>query len=218
MHREETKARVSELIARSWNREEIRARIERLQKEGPPRESMDPRYGVTHKEAILESVQRRAEEYEFLTHSCSKGSALALMEAFGLGNMEMIRGMSPFPGFGMTGWICGAVTGSLLALGLYFGSDNLEDYEGNRRAMDAARAFIPRFEEALGSVLCPRIQEDQIFGRYMDPRGSREKFEAFQAEKGYERCALPPGIGARLAARIILESMERQMASEGGSV
>jgi C_GCAxxG_C_C family probable redox protein len=131
------------------------------------------------------------------------------MEEFGLGNMEIIKALSPFPGFGVTGWICGAVSGGLIALGLYFGSDNLLDYEGTGAAMNAARKFMPCFEEKLGSILCPKIQEDVIFGRYMDPRASDENMEAFKREKGYEKCALPAGIGARLAAEIIIESMEK---------
>lgn len=130
------------------------------------------------------------------------------MEEFGLGNMEIIKALSPFPGFGVTGWICGGVTGGLIALGLYFGSDDLLNYEGTGATMTAARIFMPRFEEELGSVLCPKIHEDVVFGRYMDPRASDENFEAFKAEMGYEKCALPAGIGARLAAQIIIESME----------
>ena len=124
--------------------------------------------------------------------------------------MEIIRALSPFPGFGVTGWICGAVSGGLIALGVYFGSDDLLDYEGTGATMTAARRFMPRFEEELGSVLCPKIQEDVIFGRYMDPRASEENMEAFKREKGYEKCSLPAGIGARLAAQIIIESMEEE--------
>ena len=47
-----------------------------------------------------------------------------------------------------------------------------------------------------------------IFGRYMDARASRENIEAFQRELGYAKCALPAGVGARLAAETIIESME----------
>jgi hypothetical protein len=32
--------------------------------------------------------------------------------------------------------------------------------------------------------------------------------EAFARAKGFEKCSLLPGIGARLAAEIIIESME----------
>jgi C_GCAxxG_C_C family probable redox protein len=130
------------------------------------------------------------------------------MEEFGMGNLEIIKALSPFPGLGMTGSICGAVTGSLIALGLYFGSDDLTDYAGTGRTMTAARKFIPRFEEEVGTILCPKIQEDVVFGTYLDPRGSQENFEKFKQSKGYEKCSLLPGIGARIAAEIIIESME----------
>lgn len=131
------------------------------------------------------------------------------MKEFGLGSMEMVKALSPLPGFGATGWTCGAVTGGLITLGLYFGSDDITNYEATGSAIMAARKFMPRFETELGSVLCPKIQEDVIFGRYMDTRASEENFEAFKREKGYAKCALPTGIGARLAAQVIIESMEK---------
>ena len=74
--------------------------------------------------------------------------------------------------------------------------------------MSAARTFIPRFEEEVGSIYCPRIQQDVVFDKYLDPRASRENFAAFVAAHGYEKCSLLPGIGARIAAEIIIDSME----------
>jgi C_GCAxxG_C_C family probable redox protein len=130
------------------------------------------------------------------------------MEEFGLGSVEMVNGLSPFPGFGATGSVCGAVSGGLFVLGLYFGSDDLTDYAATGAAMTAARTFIPRFEATLGSTLCPKIQEDVVFGRYLDARASAEHMAAFQRELGYAKCALPAGIAARLAAEIIIESIE----------
>jgi len=130
------------------------------------------------------------------------------MEEFGLGNMEIIKALSPFPGFGATGRICGAVTGGLVALGLYFGSEDMQNYEGTGATMTAARKFLPRFEEELGSLQCAEIQEDVVFGRFMDPRASEENMQAFIKAKGYEKCTLPTGIGARIAAEIIIESIE----------
>jgi hypothetical protein len=56
----------------------------------------------------------------------------------------------------------------------------------------------------LGSIMCPELQEQVIFGRYLDPRASQENFAAFQKAQGYEKCALPPGVGARLAAEVML--------------
>jgi len=202
------KEKVEELAERAWDVAAIEARFRKLTREGIAKKELNRNEIIAGKQEILDRVRRRGEEYEFLSHSCAKASALAVMEEFGLGNMEIIKALSPFPGFGMTGGICGGVTGSLIALGLYFGSDDLLDYAGTGRTMTAARDFIPRFEKEVGTIICPEIQEDVIFGRYMDPRGSKENFAAFQGAKGYEKCALLPGVGARIAAEIIIESLE----------
>jgi C_GCAxxG_C_C family probable redox protein len=205
---EALRGKAQELSERLWDLPGTKGRFRKLTRGGIPTRILNRDGVISRKHEILDRVQLRGEEYEYLSHSCAKGSALAVMDEFGLGNMEIIKALSPFPGFGMTGLICGAVTGGLIALGLYFGSEDLLNYDGTGRTMTAARKFIPRFEEEMGSVLCPKIQEDVIFSRYMDPRGSQENFEAFIRAKGYEKCALPPGIGARIASQIIIESME----------
>ena len=202
--------RVQGLADRTWEVETIRKRLNNLRQKGFGPKDLDWVALQDSRKEVLDRVQRRAEEYEYLTHSCSKGSALALMEEFGLGNWAIIRAMSPFPGFGMTGGICGGVTGSLIAFGLFFGSDDPEDYEGTGRTMEAARKFITRFKAELGTIMCPELQEDVIFGRYMDPRASQENFTAFKKARGYEKCALPPGVGARLAAEVILAGNDQK--------
>ncbi|MGD9280513.1 MAG: C-GCAxxG-C-C family protein [Desulfobacterales bacterium] len=202
--------RVKDLVERSWEVETIRKRLDNLRQNGFGAKDLDWKSLQANRLEVLDRVQSRAEEYEYLTHSCAKGSALALMEEFGLGNWTLIRAMSPFPGFGMTGGICGGVTGSLIALGLFFGSDDPEDYEGTGRTMTATREFIARFKEELGTIMCPELQEDLIFGRYMDPRASKENFAAFKNARGYEKCALPAGVGARLAAEVIIANNNQQ--------
>jgi C_GCAxxG_C_C family probable redox protein len=205
---EALKTRVQELAERVWDVPAIEARFKKLAAEGIPRKALNRDEILANKQQILDRVQRRGEEYNFLGRNCPKGTALSVMEEFGLGNMEIIKALSPFPGFGGTGWMCGGVTGGLIALGLYFGSDDMLDHERTGATIMAARKFMPRFEEELGSVLCPKIQEDVIFGRYMDPAASEENMEAFAKAKGFEKCGLVPGIGASLATEIIIESLE----------
>ena len=205
---EALKTRVQELAERAWDVPAIEARIKKLAAGGILRKTLNRDEIFANKQQILDCVQRRGEEYNFLALNCAKGTALAVMEEFGLGNMEIIKALSPFPGFGGTGWMCGGVTGGLIALGLYFGSDDMLDYEATGATIMAARKFMPRLEEEVGSVLCPKIQEDVIFGRYMDPAASEENMEAFAEAQGFEKCSLVPGIGARLAAEIIIESLE----------
>jgi C_GCAxxG_C_C family probable redox protein len=204
---EALKARVQELADRDWDVPAIEARYKKLAAEGIPRKTLDRDEILANKEQILDRVQRWAEEYNFLAGNCAKGTALAVMEEFGLGNMEIIKALSPFPGFGGTGWMCGGVTGSLIALGLYFGSDDMQDQEAVGATIMAARKFMPRFEEEVGAVVCPKIQEDVVFGRYMDPAASEEHMAAFARAKGFEKCGLLTGIGARLAAELIIDSL-----------
>ena len=205
---EALKVRVQELAERDWDISAIEARYKKLAAEGIPKKTLNRDEILANKSQILDRVQRRGEEYNFFARNCAKSTALAAMEEFGLGNMEIVKAMSPFPGFGGTGWMCGGVTGGLIALGLYFGSDDMQDYESVGATIMAARQFMPRFEEKVGAVVCPKIHEDVVFGRYMDPAASPENMEAFAEAKGFEKCGLLPGIGARLAAEIIIESME----------
>ncbi len=103
--------------------------------------------------------------------------------------------------------MCGGVTGGLIALGLYFGSDDLQDDEAVGRTILAAREFMPRFEQEAGAVTCPSLHEQVVFGRYMDPAASPENMEAFAQAKGFAKCGVFPGTGARIAAEIIIDSM-----------
>jgi C_GCAxxG_C_C family probable redox protein len=202
------KKKVDELAERDWDVLAIEARIIKLSQDGIPRKKLDPKEMLANKEQILDRVQRRGEEYNFFARNCARSTALAAMEEFGLGNMEIVKALSPFPGFGGTGWMCGGVTGGLIALGLHFGSDDIQDYEAVGATIMAARKFMLRFEEQVGAVVCPKIHEDIVFGRYMDPAASPENMQAFAEAKGFEKCGLMPGIGARLAAEIIIESLQ----------
>jgi C_GCAxxG_C_C family probable redox protein len=130
------------------------------------------------------------------------------MEEFGIGSFDMIRALSPFPGLGATGRTCGAVTGGLLCLGLYFGKDNLMDYAANSRATRSARVFLDRFEETLGSLECRDIQE-LLLGRFFDPREGKDAGEAFARAGGFEKCTVIAGLGARIASELIIDDMER---------
>lgn len=201
-------ARVQELAERAWDIAAIEDRVKKLAAEGIPRKTLDRDGILANKQQILERVQRRGEEYNLIARNCARATALAIMEEFGLGNMEIVQALSPFPGFGGTGWMCGGVTGGLIALGLYFGNVDVLDEAAVGATFMAAQQFMPRFEEQVGSVLCPTIHEDLVFGQYMDPAASPEKMEAFAQARGFEKCGLLPGIGARLAAEIIIESME----------
>jgi C_GCAxxG_C_C family probable redox protein len=201
------KTKVQELAIRDWDMPAIEARHKQLLVDGIPRKTLNREEIIVNKQEILDRVQQRSEEYNYFARNCARSTALAVMEEFGLGNMEIIKALSPFPGFGGTGWMCGGVTGGLIALGLFFGSEDLQNYDAVGRTIGVARQFMPLFEEQVGAVVCPKIHEDVVFGRYMDPAASPENMEAFALAKAFEKCGLLTGIGARLAAEIIIDSL-----------
>jgi C_GCAxxG_C_C family probable redox protein len=202
------KNKVDELAARDWDEAGLQARIRKLAAEGIPKKKLDRDEILANKEEILDRVQRRAEEYNFVTKNCAQGTALALMEEFGLGSMEIIKALTPFPGVGGTGEICGGITGSLIAFGLYFGSDDRLDFMTMNETIMTSQKFMAFFEGELGHMYCADIIEMVILGHRLNPGESEEAMMTFSMEKGFEKCGLPPGIGARLAAEFIIDSMK----------
>lgn len=200
------KSRLEMLQGRDWDLPAIEARFRRLVNEGTKRNSLPREDRVLRKQEILDRVQRHAEEYCYLTRNCAKGSATALLEEFGLGTMEVVKALVPFPGLALTGGICGPVAGCLMALGLYFSSPDIADFQDKAHYL-AAREFLRRFKETFGSLQCPDIQKI-LLGESYDPLASPKDREAFDKAGARTRCPVAPGLGARIAAEIIIESME----------
>jgi C_GCAxxG_C_C family probable redox protein len=205
---EALQARVQELAERDWDMPALEAKIRKLTAEGIPKKKLDPKEMLANKQQILDRVQRRAEEYNFILKNCAQGTALALMEEFGLGNMEIIKALTPFPGVGGTGEICGGITGSLITFGLYFGGDDRLDFEAMGKTIMTAQKFMAFFEGEVGHLYCADIIEKVILGQRLNPGESEEAMISFTNQKGFEKCGLLPGIGARLAAEFIIDSMK----------
>jgi C_GCAxxG_C_C family probable redox protein len=206
--REALKARVQELADRIWDVPALEVRIRKLSAHGIPRKKLNPKELLTNKQQIIDRVRRRAEEYNFILKNCAQGTALALMEEFGLGDMEIIKSLTPFPGIGGTGEICGGITGSLITFGLFFGSDDRLDYEAMNKTIMMAQKFMAFFEGEIGHMYCADIIETVILGHRLNPGESERAMMTFASEKGFEKCGLPPGIGASLAAEFMIDSLK----------
>jgi C_GCAxxG_C_C family probable redox protein len=203
------KEKVDELAARKWDDEALKARINKLVKDDIPKKKLDPQELIANKKEILDRVELHAEEYNYITKNCAQGTALALMEEFGLGSMEVIKALTPFPGVGGTGEICGGITGSLITFGLFFGSDNPLDFEVAVDVIMTSQKFMAQFEGKIGHMYCADIIETVILGHRLNPGDSEEAMVAFTNEQGFEKCGLPPGTGVRLAAEIIIDSFKK---------
>ncbi len=207
---EALKKRADELGDRVWDTAAIEARIRKMSAEGIPRKKLDPKEMLLRKEEILDRVQRRAEEYNFALKNCAQGTALALMEEFGLGNMEVIKGLTAFPGIASSGEVCGGITGSLVAFGLYFGGEDRLNPEVMHKTIMLGQKFMAFFDDEMGHIYCADIIEKVILGHKLNPGESEETMATFVTEKGFEKCGLPPGIGVRLAAEFIIDAANEE--------
>lgn len=202
------KAKVDELADREWDIPALEAKIRKLEKEGIPRKKLNAKEMKANKQEILDRVERRAEEYNFILKNCAQGTALALMEEFGLGNMDIIKALTPFPGVGGTGDMCGGITGSLITFGLFFGGDDRLDVMAMDSTIKTSQKLMAKFESNLGHMYCADIIENIILGHHLNPGDSDEAMMQFSHEKGFEKCGLPPGTGVRIAAEIMIDSMK----------
>ncbi len=202
------KRKADELGERVWDEAGIAARVRKLSAEGIPRKRLDPVEMLAKKGEILDRVQRRAEEYNFILKNCAQGTALALLEEFGLGSMEIIKALTAFPGIASSGEVCGGITGSLIAFGLFFGGDDRLNPEAMHKTIMMGQKFMAFFEDEMGHLYCADIIEKVILGHKLNPGESDATMATFVTEKGFEKCGLPPGIGVRLAAEFMIDSMQ----------
>ena len=207
------KSRVEALARGPAHREAVEARVRALCEEGIPKKMIAREEMVANKKEILDRIQKRAEEYYQVTRSCAKSPALAVMETFGCGDIKVITALTAYPGVALTGETCGALLGGMAALSAYFGSDDILDFGANGRCFAQARNLLSLFEEALGTTKCHQIHEKVVFGRYYDLADMEKGRQAFMENGGFEKCALPSGLSASMAAQLIIEDMERSLAS-----
>lgn len=202
------KKKIDELAEREWDLDGIQARVDKMKTRGIPRKKLDPGEMIANREQILDRVQSRAEEYNFFLKNCAQGTALALMEEFGQGSMDILQALALFPGIGSTGDLCGGITGSLVNFGLFFGRYGKPGPEGMKQAMSTVQKFIADFEEKIGFKHCTDIIEKVTVGQRLNPGRSDQEMETFAAEKGFEKCSVVLGTGARLTAGYMIDSLK----------
>jgi len=202
------KAKVQELGSRKWDDKALESKMLDLMEKGIPKKKLNPGELKAHKEEILDRVQLRAEEYNYYLKNCAQGTALALFEEFGIGSMEIVKALTPFPGVGGTGEICGGITGSLIAFGLFFGTDDRRDVKHTDKVIKLSQKFMAEFVGKIGHLYCADIIENVIMGYSINPGESEQAMVRFGHDKGFEKCGLPPGIGVRLAAEFMIDSLE----------
>jgi C_GCAxxG_C_C family probable redox protein len=129
-----------------------------------------------------------------------------LQEKLNVGSKEVFKvagGLSA--GVAKRGETCGALIGSIMATGMLVGRERFEDKEQLQKSLAVADQVYLRFKEAVGHTICSEIHKiryGKSYRLYIPEEG-----EAFHNEGGHSRTGCPEvcGIGARIAAEIILD-------------
>ena len=150
---------------------------------------------------VLDELDEKVAKYLVISMNCAQTSFVTLQEQFELDDGAVLKALTSFPGIALRGETCGAVTGSLMAMGLVFGREKLDDQEGYRASLSSARMFCHRFEAELGSTMCGDIVESESGKRYdlVDP----DQFAEWQAVGGPDKCLSVVREAVRIAAEII---------------
>ncbi len=152
---------------------------------------------------VLDELDEKAGKYLAISMNCAQTSFIVLKEQFNLDDGAILKALTPFPGIALRGETCGAVIGSMMALGLLYGRETLDDQQGFLASLSPARTFCYRFEKELGSTMCGDILEAKFGKRYdlTDPAQVAE----WQAAGALDKCTAVVKIAVRIAAEIITE-------------
>ncbi len=146
-------------------------------------------------------LSQKAKDILVLSGNCAQTSFAVLQEEFHLDGEEIRKALTPFPGIALRGETCGAVVGCLMAIGLVYGRDNLDDWKGYLASLPPARRFCRRFEEQNGSTACSAILETRLGRRFnlADPEESLQ----YVAAGGPAACGEIVAGAVQVAAEII---------------
>ncbi|MBM4091238.1 MAG: C_GCAxxG_C_C family protein [Planctomycetes bacterium] len=165
-----------------------------------------PAAEVLSRTEFLEYLDKRAQANMEFCHHCAQASFLSLQQGFGLPESDILKALTPLPGIAERGETCGAVVGSLMALGLVFSGSQLGDTAAWQACLVPARAFCDRFEKELGSTQCGDLLEKH-FGKRFDLANPAERAEFIGSNPGpSEICGKVVRTAVRLAAEIILDN------------
>jgi C_GCAxxG_C_C family probable redox protein len=162
--------------------------------------------GEKSKEKILKELEAKAEKFMPMYMSCAQPTFAALNEQFELKADRVIPALMPFAGgVAGKGETCGAVSGSLLAIGFYFEPVNQKERGKAGSSMKYAELFFDRFTKEFGSTRCKEVIKHQ-YGRYLDLNKPEDQKVFMEASKKTGGCLHVVKTAVLIAGDIILEN------------
>ena len=162
------------------------------------------------KQQLLMKIEREARDNEIKYWGCSQAVVDALQRNLRLNGTDIFKAASALAGgVASNHEACGALTGGVIAIGLAYGRTKYEPGKVSAEQVDwlecmtRAGRFCDRFRERFGGLNCREVRASVGF----DPDATLAQLTPERFKK-HDRCGEATGTAARLAAEIILESME----------
>jgi len=163
--------------------------------------------GDKSKKEIFKELEEKVDKFLPMYKSCAVASFCALNEQFKLkADNKTIRALMPFTGgIALKGETCGAVSGSLLAIGFVFESINQKEKEKASSSIKYGGMFFDRFKEEFGSTRCREVVKHQ-YGRYYDFLNPEEMKLFMEVSQKSGKCMEVVKKAVVIAGDIILEN------------
>jgi C_GCAxxG_C_C family probable redox protein len=165
--------------------------------------------GIASTKKILDRIAKAAYDNDRAYEGCTRCVLAALQDHLQLVHDDktcraVLKASTALAaGVARRGETCGALVGSVMAVGLVAGAERLDDAEGYVRAMKVAAEVFDRFKKEYGTVKCFEIQE-KLFGRHYD-FFNPEDAEAWYRDGGLDKCPGVCAVAARIGAEVIFE-------------
>jgi len=173
--------------------------------------AQNPQSSASRQEVFRE-LDVKADLYMAKYGSCAMSSFAALNEQFALEHDDLVLAMRPFTGgFASRGETCGAVSGSMLAIGIFFSSGKQKRNQQAGSAMKFGGLFMDGFEKEFGSTRCREVIKHQ-YGRYFDFRNPEDLKLFMELSQKEKNCTEVVKKAVRLAAAIFMDELSRQQA------
>jgi C_GCAxxG_C_C family probable redox protein len=114
----------------------------------------------------LDALARMVKDTLDKSQNCAQTSFSVIQEEFDLDGGPILKALTPFPGIALRGETCGAIIGCLMAIGMIYGRENLDDWKGYLASLPPSRRFCRRFEDEQGSTNCADLLEINFGHRY----------------------------------------------------
>lgn len=149
--------------------------------------------------ALQQEAYKRAGDYLMEGFNCSQSVVLTMQELLGLQDELVLKAATGFGGgVGNMGFMCGALAGGIMTIGLKYGRSKIGQKVEKERTYVLCAEWLKRFRDHFGSSDCIDILK-------VDLKNPEKRKEYWNNKENRKKCANDT-VGT--AARILTEFLE----------